>query len=570
MNKIIRCIALFQCLVLLPAFSKGQTRRSDFFNSEYSSSGKKSFRKLYQANEALLEKIKGDTTAARSLTPSEITGLFYHLKSKGCYIGDYNKEKRQEVINAKLFLITYASSIIPLSATPDTTKWEAMDFLSKLIESKCIQKVKSVDEILRGMPKSISSLPPQNSDNSSASLDPVLRERSGVEWTLLADSKEPLREKSFMYFLDNRETISSDSITIIADMCKAQKEYLRNVLLLSEKARRMPGNKKVITELAAGLMLLPRDLYSSIETNISAYIQSGLEKFSQDSVFAVCYSDLLMKNEKYNEAVEFLKNAIKNPRTKFNCYQAIYRSKGLESAIDYLFSLKARSSSIERILFDLNKELSNEKVIGCTRYLKAKYATALDTINITTLGGYWREKDGNLVKNGKLYRSKDEQGIFYLIELYAKSGYQEESFDLQDEYWQYNRPTPEEIDKQVSAKKMSAYTAGSLLLAYGQYCVEDEANGSRNRELIQSKCLPLLLKAYKYDPNNYDVCKQIGFAYSYLGDGNKRQTWLNRAASLGADMRDASGAGKGKGNIQRGSRGGKYYINSNGNKTYVK
>lgn len=556
--------------VLLPLTSLCQMRKSDFYNNEYSPSGKKTFRKLYQANENLLQSIIADSSTLSKLSPLEITNIFYHLKKKGCYISEYNAQKREEVIKAKKILIDIAPKIIKYTSTPDTLKLEARDFLNQLIENKCINNVSSVDEILKGLPKSISVNPPPDRDEAFISLDPVLKEKNRVEWTLIADSKEPMREKCFTNFLDCPKCISADSLNIIAEMCKARKEYLRYTLLISEKLRRMPQSTKITTEHTAGISLLPKDLYQFYTNTFHPFKAVDIQKLGQDSAFAICYSDMLLKNEQFNDAANFLKNASINSRTKYNHYQAIYKSQGLENAIDFLYTVKARSKSIERLLFDLNKEISNEKVISTTRYLKMKYAASLDTINITTLGGYWRDKDGLLIKNGKLHKSTDEQGIFYLASLYAKYGYTEESFELQNGYWQFNKPNEAVIDKQVLAKKMSPFTASDLLYNYGKSCVEDDAKGSRNRELIKSTCLPLLLKAYKYDSKNYDVCKEIGFAYSYLGDGNSSQKWLELAESLGADMSDAKSAGKGKGNIKTGSRGGKYYINGNGNKTYVK
>ncbi len=570
MKLTLRFILMQLFWAIIPLFCLGQNRKSDFYNNEYSPSGKKTYRKLYQANENLLQSILADTSVLKNLSPSEITTIFYHLKKKGCYISEYNTQKREEIIKAKELLIGLAPIIIKNSSTPDTIKLEASDFLNQLIENKCINKVSRVDDILKGLPKSIAVNPPPDRDETFVSLDPFLNEKNRVEWTLIADSQEPLREKLFTNFLDCPKCMTADSLNIIAEMCKARKEYLRYTLLISEKLKRMPQNTKIMTELTAGILLLPIDLYRFYLYTFKPFKAFDLKKLGQDSAFAICYSDMLLKNEQYNDAVNFLKNAQINSRTKYNHYQAIYRSQGLENAIDFLYSVKARAKSIERLLFDLNKEISNEKVISTTKYLKMKYNASLDTINITTLGGYWRDKDDLLIKNGKLYKSTDEQGIFYLTNLYSKYGYTEESFELQHSYWQFNKPSESVIDKQVLAKKMSPFTAADLLYNYGKSCVEDDAKGARNRPLIKSTCLPLLLKAYSYDKQNYDVCKQIGFAYSYLGDGNISQKWLELAESLGADMSDAKSAGKGKGNIKTGARGGKYYINGNGNKTYVK
>ncbi len=555
---------------LIPLTSFGQNRKSDFYNNEYSPSGRKTYRKLYQANENLLQSIIADSSIISTLSPQEITNIFYHLKKKGCYISEYNTQKREEIITAKKLLIGLAPKIIKYTSTPDTIKLEASDFLNQLIENKCINKVRSVDDILKGLPKSISVNPLPDKDEAFISLDPILKEKNRVEWTLIADSQEPLREKLFTNFLDCPKCMTADSLNIIAEMCKARKEYLRYTLLISEKLKRMPQNITIMTELTGCILLLPNDLYQFYLNTFNPFKAYDIQKLGQDSAFAICYSDMLLKNEQYNDAVNFLKNAPINSRTKYNHYQAIYKSQGLENAIDFLYSVKARAKSIERLLFDLNKEISNEKVISTTRYLKMKYNASLDTINITTLGGYWRDKDGLLIKNGKLYKSTDEQGIFYLTNLYAKYEYTEESFELQNSYWHFNKPTVSEIDKQVLAKKMSPFTAADLLYNYGKSCVEDDAKGSRNKPLLKSTCLPLLLKAYKYDKQNWDVCKEIGFAYSYLGDGDLSQKWLELAESLGADMSDAKSAGKGKGNIKTGARGGKYYINGNGNKTYVK
>ncbi len=81
--------------------------------------------------------------------------------------------------------------------------------------------------------------------------------------------------------------------------------------------------------------------------------------------------------------------------------------------------------------------------------------------------------------------------------------------------------------------------------------------------------IDLCTKSIQMDPNNALNYKLLGDVYSFLGDGNKNQYYYKLAVSKGVYMNDRQRPGNGKSSIRTGARGGKYYINSNGNKTYV-
>jgi hypothetical protein len=142
---------------------------------------------------------------------------------------------------------------------------------------------------------------------------------------------------------------------------------------------------------------------------------------------------------------------------------------------------------------------------------------------------------------------------------------------LEYDYWMGKSLDEMYANKAMIMNKKIPY---DIMIASGRYCIEEQANGSRNRELIRSGCIPVLKKAHALWPQGYEACELLGDAYFYLGDGNTKDAWYAKAMQLGSTMQGrisySSGKGKGSRAIKTGKRGGKYYMNSSGNKTYIK
>jgi hypothetical protein len=133
-------------------------------------------------------------------------------------------------------------------------------------------------------------------------------------------------------------------------------------------------------------------------------------------------------------------------------------------------------------------------------------------------------------------------------------------------YWKSKSTDEIVANQQTIINKEVAY---EVILERGVYCIEEQARGSLDRALIKQGCIPELKKALILWPKGCNACKYLGDAYSYNGVGTTAQVWYNKAAQLGCDMRDRGISTKGRA-IKTGKRGGKYYVNSKGNKTYIK
>jgi hypothetical protein len=546
--------------ILLGTFfnAVAQIDKNDYYDAGYSpTSFRKKQRLEYKENERLFLEYEKESAFVKVMDSSQILNVFYHLKTNSLYYGD-NSSYKEFAINRKKQLINYSIYCLQNQKAVGICKYEMINFLESCIAKRIVtckisanKKGYSLDNIIKSSEYNINSQ---------------------IGFT---DFNEIERDLFFLKMLRDSKKISDEELSKGRKTFLASNESLRALDVLFEQTSR-GGSKNDISfqmlEDLSNMSNIALDFYSSTYFNNRKH--ELISAMNTNNDFVIKYCEMLLSKNQVDQAYNYALLAPSTPEVKYIIMECKRIKFGINAAMDYLMEQKPKPTTITDILREKADSLSGQDKLDLTKYLINKYKTLLDSVDITAIAGFHYWRSGDIMTGGQeIFTLPNKKDVFYFVKLYKDYGYDYESSYIETQYWAALQLSVSEIQKNVGNKSLKPKIAAAILLTYGIYCTEEKANGSRNRDMLINECIPILKKAATYDPKNGYIYKALGDSYSYYGNG---MCWgyYDKALALGADLSDrvsrsGKGGGKGGKNILKGSRGGKYYINGNGNKTYI-
>ena len=521
-----------------------------------------------EANEALAAAYFQDSTFVQTLDSTQITNLFYHLMSDV-----YISELGFDVPLAKkyrLTLIRLSKDILKNNRGTWLAKYSAISLIQWCLQRDILFGSSNYRAprltVDRYLADSLWHLSTAKRNLSLGNQESYIADK---EYTRLVEFKEKDRMILFFKFLSKPEAFDEKALLDLESTFLRSGEDIKashvKLYLLTKKNISADEANEFLGK-AASMSNLPFDfLRNSFPDNW----KKVTEAIKTNNEYIKTYVEKLNILGKSAEAMAFLKSLPETPEIKYMIFEAILADNGINDAARYLMDQKPRASVAYSILSEKCKKISPTECLSLTKFLLNNYKAAFDSVDITCTAGfeYWSEGEVHRCAC-PIYSGLEKKDVFYFINLYESNGYDQEAAFVEYQFWSRQSLTFNEIEKMIANKSMKVSTAAATLFERGKYCIDEEARGSANRDILMNTCIPMLLKSAKYDPSNANVYKYLGDAYSFYGNGNKAQEYYIKASRMGADMRDRTSASGNK-KIITGKRGGKYYINSNGNKTYL-
>lgn len=534
----------------------------------------------------LLKSMKRKELDLTSLTTNEISDLYWYIKQDCYYLRKvestgYNKDDVFFTQNART-LIDFARAALELEKTGNLLKLEILEFLQQQ-EHKPFVLTQNPNYLV-------------------------------LKYNL--DTK-------FNYFLLNKDKMSNEEIKELVSSFEKEtyfeQDYMDMITNSGAKRKRNDQISKLSSvqlELAkrdtslAGFMKLMEMMemipvnhfHYFIELNYSE-LKLLSEKVLVNNTLALQYADLLYNMNEYQKALTFL-NLIKvSPIVKIRIFRCKLKLNGIINATDYLFAQKPKARNWNNIMAEATNDLNSNERYELVKHLHKNYKKSLDSLDFTVIFGFQytnicqfvicddpNQEPEFVITSDKLLDQKVsdpkilEENFQFVNNLLKEYNYTEESEYYKTAYWKqriYIESSElgcgpwcyEVINKYVKQ--------GSITKVFGSRLVYNQASllleslngrgvrGTPEFEKPYREIINLCLKSVQMDPNNALNYKLLGDVYSFLGDGNKNQYYYRLAESKGVYMSDRQRPGKGKSGVKTGPRGGKFYINSNGNKTYV-
>ncbi len=568
-NKMSKQIILILGLFLFSLAGYTQKDYSYYYTRKTPEGMEKKDRKAEEdRNEQMIEKLLADSSFHTTLDSTALMDLFYQLKITkpiesvvNSNYSSYTKENLNYYDNIRIKLFYLASNIISSQKSNKNLRYEALDLLQSAI-SKGIITNSSIEEIQEKNKILIS-------ENSRNKLYNAYVYHS--EGNRLIDYTEKNRDLSYFAFIHKTKTFSIEELNQMHSDFLKNGEVIRATHLLFEIMAKSSYAQELATKLLKDLESADPLVIKFIQENFSTNWKQLENVLKVNENFTDQYAYFIFNYIDEEQAYQYAQTVTQTKAIKYLLIEYTDRKFGLLEAMKKLLSLEMGVETTYNVMMRKTSDASGEDCLAILKYLDQYQSAALDSIDISAVPGFSYSNDGTVVGGGEqLIALSNRADFFQAMSIYRKYDMGAEADYLEEKYWYNQNLTVAEIEKNVTNKSLKSDLAASILLYYGTYCTEDRANGSRNRELLINECIPTLNKAAKYDPSNPYIYKALGDAYSFYGNGTRANEYYNKANNMGADMRDrTSASGKGK-STQTGKRGGKYYINSNGNKTYIK
>lgn len=324
------------------------------------------------------------------------------------------------------------------------------------------------------------------------------------------------------------------------------------------------------------------------------------EKFITNNELVLKYADMLIEGDEYQKAIDFLYKAEATPQVKMRIFRIINRVDGVIAATDYLMAQKPQAKSWNSVISEAVSDISSQERYNLIKHLYENNKSSLDSLDFTLIFGYGYFKSG-IDKNDEiiwqLYSDKLnymdntnpellEEKHKFITKILKEFNYKEELIYHEDIYWK-NRIILESAElgcgysmcfeiannyvKQGKApKKMCSSHFYNMALSMKEGLSGRGERFTTEFEKPYKEVLDLCNKSLQLDPSNALNYKLMGDVWATLGNTNKSQHYYGLATKNGVDMKDRPATSSGKSSIRTGPRGGKYYVNSNGNRTYVK
>ena len=316
-------------------------------------------------------------------------------------------------------------------------------------------------------------------------------------------------------------------------------------------------------------VILPDDRSPLFINYFSQNLERGIRLFQGDYTLMRSYAELLIKGRQYENAQTFIKkNLIGNGQCKDcsslleSCHVFLvfnhWSKKDPTKLFDNAFQEKLSFEVINGMLEKVSEQQDVDTNILLFNHLIKSYWPIRDSIDWSYCADLVDEK-----------LNKEQLQLF--LEAFKKLKAQ--SMVEFVEYKIYSNLDYQVVLNAIDQNKISLNVGYDIIAEFGysyaDYNSDDHSAGSDERRQKARKIgLKLMLKAATYKKDDGELFKAIGHCYFFLHQIDIAQVYYKKAASLGANMSDVGAMGGGK-SMKTGSKGGKYYMNSNDNKTYV-
>jgi hypothetical protein len=427
----------------------------------------------------------------------------------------------------------------------------------------------------------------------------------------------------YNYFTLNKNNMTNDEIKLLANRFEEESLFEQDYMdIITYSGVKKKKNDQIVklssiqlemvkrdsstvgfTKLIELMEIVPKDnFHYFIELNY-ADLKAISEKFLSNHDLALKYSDLLIEKNEHKKSIEYLYKIKVSPHVKIRIFRCKKQLEGMISATEYLMAQKPKSKNWNNIMSEATLDISSHERYDLINYLYKNYKKSLDTLDFTIVFGFryinlcqfviCEDKNQEpiyIISGDKLWDEKVidpkilEENYQFITKVLKEFDYIEEADYFKRAYWKQRILTEsndlgcgpwcyEVINKYVKQGHISKSYGSSLIYDQAKLILDGltgrGVRGTPEFEKPYRVIIDLCTKSIQMDPNNALNYKLLGDVYSFLGDGNKNQYYYKLAANKGVYMDDRQRPGNGKGNIRKGARGGKYYINSNGNKTYV-
>ena len=374
-----------------------------------------------------------------------------------------------------------------------------------------------------------------------------------------------IRDKKYFIIKNNPASLADNELKDLFTSFSEEKETVRALHALEQIYLRNENNSETSVQFLSLLASIPDDLYVSASKVFKNTTDKMVSLFKNNAAVKNQYGLLLIRHKLYQEAHDFLRD-----ETDLECKKTFFRSKlyvkTMEEAFEYAIKEKIPYPFITEKLFVVHEKSADEVYNRLFDFIITKYPTHIDSLRILELGFmFWR--DGTAVGYDGPFKSLSETDLQKKLKIYNQKGLFNESYHIEYAYWSNKRPTTIELSSLVTKKMIKPEIAGEIIKKYGDYYEERSSMSDLGHDGIK-KALEYYHIAEKYSKCDGELFLSIGDCYFIISQLSKSQIYYKKAESCGVDVASMRSGGAGK-NTQRGSRGGKYYINKNGNKTYI-
>ena len=478
-----------------------------------------------------------------TISKGDLIDFYSYVKQSSYYkFGDGNEDfiKRR-----KRTLIQLTINSLSRKDLDESLVLEMMDFIGSYISKQIIYGKFTITLLKRG----------DKYDLAETKLDPN-RPRY-IE--LLLDENEPKRENEYKNFKNNPSSFSSEKLTELKNNFTIEKEFYKSSIILLELIKRDSLNKELNLMFVENLKNMQNELYALFNSKFNDRIKAIVGNNSNNEEFRVNYANMLIKHDDYKSAHDYLESGSNKKETKEILFKCKVNLFDIDVAVDYALNVNIPADSINEFLHYKSWSYSPEKQLQLTEFLYKNYKGNLDSIDIS-------------VFSNQLHKLSNLKDIEKVLKIYNDLGYDYLAFIIEYDYWWGRQLKVDDYVKSIQKKELSAPVGGAIIKETGYYWVLEACRpsnwvGGVNRELL-NEAIKMLHKSESYLKCDGDLYKKLGDSYSFQGNANKKEYYYGLAENCGENMGDRKGGG-GKG-TNTGKRGGKYYINSNGNKTYTK
>lgn len=416
-----------------------------------------------------------------------------------------------------------------------------------------------------------------------------------LEGSRLIDLNERELEIAYLTLLYQPDKLIDSQLDTLTSHLENSQESLRLLRVYFEKLSRSKNDKQnfiKITELMNDNSKVKLNITLKIfQEQLNNHVQKNLT----DSQTVVAYCNLLVRNGSYEEARQLI-SKINNLKLKNELEFIItLGTKGLVPAFDGLMACTFGSKEMNVFLSKYIKPYSDSQSksnLSVIKEIGHKYPNVFDSVNLvlfTSVSSINKRFSGGQeffatfqsMENAQmaisLFRRSENSAVADYIELSAWRKYCSSS------NYGYGSCAISIGPKVASFCRTITY-ANNQCNQIKMFILDSVEYPLKNyKEFFQIKLIPQLKSTYCYD----EVIKlrALGDAYYFIGEEAKRDFYYNEAKSLErkneleekarasrAPSQYNGGAiyGGGGRTIITGKRGGKYYMNGNGNKTYIR
>jgi hypothetical protein len=549
----------------------------------------KELRRLFAKNDSLQMACFGAQQNPESLSEKDQITLLFHMKAKSLAVNYFESFQPYQISGENLTrfekcfeeLIASSISCIQRGSTNFISITEAYNTLSTALETKELllknQSYGGYQNEPTIQQKVDSSIIGDNAYIQRHKLDYAYNSEKygklyiGHQRTFAYHIPENLEAEKLFYRLYSMEQpISRSFYDSLANHCKGEGNF-RRIYLDMTFLRQGITDTSIANDLLNNLYKLTSGQQKKLfnTKDFAATLAQIADRHKENMNVAGTYSIVLYTANRLSDCIAFgtecLKTSTKNNSILSATFLAHFKQADRQyiSAIEELRKLSIPPQAILEVLFEyLEEGTSLSERIKLLDYCKKQFSELADQVNFWPLG-----------PNDDQIRKANREQVYTFIRFLHRNPELKDDVKqanhIEYTYWQKQSVDDIYANRALFINKRIPY---DLIIEAGRYCIEEQAGGSRNRELIRQGCIPALKKAHAIYPQGYEACELLGDAYFYLGDGNTKDAWYSKAIQLGSQMtgRISYSGGKGGKAIKTGKRGGKFYINSRGNKTYIK